>query len=108
MKIGGGVITVDSATEGKAFFQEWNFVGSDHVEILSPVNFEIDRFTAMYLVTVLNFNAFRYGYGRKRAQFRLKDEKLLLPMDSRGEIDWLFIKKYICSLPYSINLENHV
>ena len=61
-----------SATEGKAFFQEFNFVGSGHVEVLSPVNFQLDRYRAMYLLTILNFNSFRYGYGQKRAQIKLR------------------------------------
>ena len=100
----GGVITVDSATDGKAFFQEFDFVGSDHVEVLSPVDFEMNRLRAMYLVTILNFNSFRYGYGRKRAQIRLKSEKLRLPVKLDGNIDWDFIEELIKSLPYSVNL----
>ncbi len=100
----GNVITVDSATEGKAFYQEFEFVGSDHVEILSPTDFELNRFRALYVLTLLNFNSFRYGYGRKRAQRRLESEKILLPVDSGG-VNWQFIEEYMKSLPYSSNLE---
>ena len=103
----GNVISVDSATEGKAFYQEDKFVGSDHVEIISPIGFEFNRYRAMFIVTMLNFNSFRYGYGRKRAQIRLKKEKILLPIaNSEGQVDWNSVEEYIKSLAYSSNLEN--
>ena len=40
----GNIITFDSATEGKCFYQEKDFVGSDHVEILEPKNFTLNRY----------------------------------------------------------------
>ena len=101
----GNVISVDSATEGKAFYQEDKFVGSDHVEIISPIGFELNRYRAMFIVTMLNFNSFRYGYGKKRAQIRLKKEKILLPIaKSGGQVDWNSVEEYIKSLAYSSNL----
>ena len=77
------------------------------MEILTPVDFEMNKIRAMYLITILNFNSFRYGYGRKRAQIRLKSEKLRLPITSAGNIDWDFIEGFIKSLPYSANLLNY-
>ena len=104
----GNVITVDSATEGKAFYQEFEFVGSDHVEVLKPIGFQLNRLRAMFIVTMLNFNAFRYGYGRKRSQERMKTEKILLPINSTSSnelVDWQFAEDFIKSLPYSSNLD---
>ena len=104
-----GVITIDSATDGKAFYQEKKFVGSDHVEVLEPIGFNLNRFSAMYFVSILNFQLYRYGYGRKRAQKRIQEEKVLLPyiiINQEQVPDFELIEKYIKSLPYSKSLEN--
>lgn len=102
----GGVITVDSATEGKSFYQEHDFIGSDHVEVLTPCEFTMNRFRAMFVITMMNFNSFRYGFGRKRAQKRLKTEKILLPIvdKNHNEIDWELIERYIKQISFSENL----
>ena len=99
------VITVDSATDGKAFYQNFRFIGSDHVEVLEPNGFELNTYIGLYLTTMLNFYGSVYGYGRKRAQKRLAKEKLRLPVDDNGDIDWVFMEDFIKSIPYSSNLE---
>lgn len=100
----GNVITIDSATDGKAFYQESKFVGSDHVEVLEPINFILNKYTALFFTSILNLQVFRYGFGRKRSQTRIRQEKLFLPIDKNGSIDWQFMEDYIKSLPYSSNL----
>lgn len=104
----GNVITVDSATDGKAFYQEYNFIGSDHVEILEPKNFILTKRVGIFLISILNLQQNRYSFGRKRSQTRLSQEKLYLPVkqDILGisEPDWQFMEDYIQSLPYSDNL----
>ena len=100
----GNIITIDSATDGKAFYQEAKFVGSDHVEILEPINFVLNKKIALFLTSILNLQVFRYGFGRKRSQTRIKEEKLFLPIDENGEPDFKFMENYIKSLPYSSNL----
>ncbi len=116
--------TVDSATDGKSFFHQYKFIGSDHVEILAPYEFakedkkdiidkkgkkikvkeNINIYTAIYLQTLLNFYLDKYEYSRKRAQIRIKKEEILLPIDDDENIDWTFMENYIKSLPYSIGL----
>lgn len=103
----GGVITIDSATDGKAFYQEVKFVGSDHVEVLQPIGFKLNRYLAMFFVTLLNFQRYRYSYGRKRAQKRINQEKIYLPyktVKSEDVPDFKFMERYIKSLPYSSNI----
>lgn len=103
----GNVITFDSATEGKCFYQESNFTGSDHVEILEPVGYELNLYMAMYLVTILNMEMFRYSFGRKRAQKRMKSSKIHLPCCLDGDTkkpDFNFMERYVKTLPYSKSL----
>ena len=100
----GNVITIDSATDGKAFYQESKFVGSDHVEVLEPINFELNKYIALFFTSILNLQVFRYGFGRKRSQTRIRQEKLFLPINKEGKPDFDYIENYIKSLSYSSNL----
>lgn len=100
----GNVFTIDSATDGKCFFQVDKFIGSDHVEILEvkdEYKKYINKYTVVYLQTLLNYYLDKYEYSRKRAQIRIKKEYINLPIDENGNIDWKGMEEYIKSLPYS-------
>ena len=99
----GNVLTVDSATLGYCSYQEDSFSASDHVEKLVP-KFEMNRYIAMFLVTVLNQEQYRYNYGRKCSQGRMGNSIIRLPANTEGDPDWQFMEDYIKSLPYSSNL----
>ena len=99
------VLTVDSATNGKMFYQPFDFVGSDHVEILQPrKTTRLNPWTALFLITVCDLEMPRYGYGRKRAQKRLQKENILLPVNDAGLVDWDWIENCMKRLPYSQNV----
>ena len=98
-----GVITVDSAVLGYCSYQNQPFSASDHVEVLTPL-FDMNVYAAMFLVTVLNMEQYRYNYGRKCSQTRMRRAKINLPVSSNCEVDWEFIERFIKSLPYSVNL----
>ena len=99
----GGVITVDSAVVGYCAYQAKSFSASDHVEKLQPLA-PMSAAVAMFLVTILNMDQYRYNYGLKRAQKRLKRECLRLPCRPGGEPDWPYMERYIGGLRYSGNL----
>ena len=99
----GNVLTIDSATIGSCFYQVKNFSASDHVEKLIP-KFNMSCYLAMFLTCILNKEQYRYGYGRKFSQKRIKNTKIKLPVTSEGQPDWEFMEDYIKSLPYSSNL----
>lgn len=100
----GKVFTVDSATDGKCFFQQEKFIGSDHVEILEikeEYQNKLNVYTAVYLQTILNYYLDKYEYSRKRSQNRIKKEKIYLPVNENDEIDWDAMELFIKRLPYS-------
>lgn len=99
----GGVLVVDSAVLGHCTYQEDAFSASDHVEKLTP-RFELNQYIAMFLTTIINFSQFRYSYGRKASQSRLRRAKLRLPSGPDGTPDWKYMETFIKSLPYSGNL----
>ena len=101
----GNVISFDSATEGKCFYQPDKFIGSDHVEILEPKNFQLNKYLGMYFATILNLELFRYSFGRKRAQKRMVVDTIYLPyyldQNKKPQPDLEFMENYIKHLPYS-------
>ena len=98
----GNVIVIDSAVLGYCSYQPFDFSASDHVEKLTP-KFNMDKYVALFLVTILTRERYRYNYGRKASQTRLKERSIKLP-SKNGKPDWDFMRDYIKSLPYSSNL----
>jgi hypothetical protein len=99
----GGCFTIDSAVKGYCSWHEEDFSASDHVEKLLP-QFKCNNYIAMFIVTIINMEQYRYNYGIKCNQNRIKNMKIKLPVDSNGNPDWDFMETYIKSLPFSANL----
>jgi len=103
----GNVLTVDSAVIGYCAYQKLPFSASDHVEKLIP-KFEMNDYIALFFTTILNLEQYRFNYGRKASQTRLKELEIKLP-EKNGKPDFEFMEKYIKSLPYSssINIKEY-
>lgn len=99
----GGVLTVDSAVIGYCAYQEKNFSASDHVEKLIP-KFPLNKYNALFLVTIMNREQYRYNYGRKSSQTRLREGSIQLPVIRSGVPDWEYVENYIKALPYSSSI----
>lgn len=95
----GNVLTVDSAVLGYCSYQPFNFSASDHVEKLIP-NFEMNKYVALFLVTIMNLEKYRYNYGRKCSQTRMKQISIKLPT-KKGQPDFEYMENFIKSLNYS-------
>lgn len=99
----GNVLVIDSAVAGFCSYQEENFSASDHVEKLSP-KFKLNKYIGLFLQTVINLEQFRYSYGKKFNQDKIRNTKIKLPFDSKSNPDWQFVDDYIKSLPYSASI----
>ena len=98
----GNVLTIDSAVLGYCAYQELPFSASDHVEKLIP-KFDMNKFSALFLVTVLNQEQYRYNYGRKCSQTRMQKINIKLP-EKNGKPDFQLMEDYIKTLPYSSSM----
>jgi len=98
----GNVLTIDSAVIGYCSYQPQKFSASDHVEKLIP-KFEMNNYVAMFFATILNLEQYRYNYGRKASQTRMKEILVKLPVKN-GNPDFIFMENYIKSLSYSKSL----
>ncbi len=73
------VLTADSAITGFIAYQDTEFTASDHVEILKPKRKKtiLNKYTALFLKTIFSKGQYKYGYGRKFNQSRIKDTILI-------------------------------
>lgn len=98
----GNILTADSAVLGYCSYQSLPFSASDHVEKLIP-KFKMNKYIAMFLTTILNLEQYRYNYGRKCSQTRMKEISIKLP-SKNGNPDFEYMENYIKSLSYSSSL----
>lgn len=98
----GNTITVNyNGSVGEAFYQEEPFWASDDVNVLYPLNFNMNKFIGLFLITLIRKEIYRFNYGRKWHLDRMNSSKIKLPVTFEGEPDWKFMEDYIKSMPYS-------
>lgn len=73
-------ITVNyNGSVGEAFYQAEPFWASDDVNILYADGWEMNKYNALFIVTVIKANRYRFSYGRKWTLEKMKDTILKLP-----------------------------
>lgn len=101
-KIFENKITVDMFFN--VFYHDYKYFSDDNIHTLIPINFELNKYNSLFLVTVLSKLKYKYAYGRQVRLMRLPFEKIKLPVDKAGNPDWQFMEDYIKSLPYSASI----
>lgn len=100
----GNTITVSyNGSVGEAFYQPEPHFALDDINVLYP-KFELNQFIAMFLITLIKQEKYRFNYGRKWKLERMKESIIKLPVDETNEPDWQFMEDYIKSLPYSSSI----
>lgn len=87
---------------GYCLYQPKDFIGSS--TLVAGYNNHLNPYTALFLVTILDMERYRYSFGRKYNKNAILNSKIKLPVNSEGNPDWQFMEDYIKSLPYSANL----
>jgi hypothetical protein len=101
-KIFENKITIDMFFN--VFYHGYKYFSDDNIHTLIPINFELNKYNSLFLVTVLSKLKYKYAYGRQVRLMRLPLEKIKLPISKDGNPDWKFMEDYIKSLPYSASL----
>lgn len=96
-------ITVNyNGSVGEAFYQSEPFWASDDVNVLYAKDFwKMNKYVAMFLITVIKANKYRFSYGRKWTLEKMKETIIKLPSKRDGNPDFTYMEEYIRSLPYS-------
>lgn len=96
-------ITVNyNGSVGEAFYQYEPFWASDDVNVLYAQKWwTLNPYIAMFIITVIRANKYKFDYGRKWTLEKMKESTILLPAKNDGAPDWEWMEHYIKSLPYS-------
>ncbi len=83
----------NSGSVGSTFYQPFNVVASDHVTKLKNENF--NKYIYLFLATMVSRLNEKYSFNREINDQRIKKEKVLLPINSKGKPDYAFMESYI-------------
>lgn len=89
-------------TFGDCYYVNGEFTASDEISILKNQN--MNKYSALFLATIIGANKWKYKFGRKAFQNKFINEEIEVPVNEKEEIDWDFMEKYIKSLPYSMKI----
>ena len=94
-------ITVNyNGSVGEAFYQSKPFWASDDVNVLYAKNWELNKYIALFVATVIKANRYKFSYGRKWTLEKMKKSVIKLPATPQGTPDLNYMEQYIKSLPY--------
>ena len=94
------VLTIETSLSGLCFYHDYEFSTGDHIAVLTPKNFELNKYRALFIKSVWRKNAYKYDYGRPAIIKNIENTIIPLPALTNGEPDWLFMDDYIKNLPY--------
>lgn len=78
---------------GYAFYHDYKALyGNDTRKLIPKYK---NKYVAMFLTSVITKQKEKYGYGYKMGTGRLKRQKILLPVDELGNLDFDYMKKYM-------------
>jgi hypothetical protein len=103
----GNTISVNyNGSVGEAFYQPIPYFALDDINVLYPL-FDMNVFTALFLLPLIRRERYRFSYGRKWNITRMKKSRIKLPSLTVGAAtspDWRFMEEFIKGLPYSASL----
>jgi len=98
---GNAIAVTNNGSVGFAYYQDEDFTCSHDVTPLYLKDYTLNKYVAMFLITLIEVEKFRWSYGRKWRPKRMPDSIISLPVDSKGRPDFAFMESYVKSLPYS-------
>lgn len=89
-----------SGSAGYVSFQEKGCVVGDSAKIMQLKDTKhANKYTYLFLKTILMANKYKYTYGRKVTEQKYMKERVMLP-EKNGRPDYGFMENYIKQLPY--------
>ncbi|MBR1398540.1 MAG: restriction endonuclease subunit S [Selenomonadaceae bacterium] len=75
------------------FLHQYKFVATDHVTILKSS--KLNKYNYLFISTILNRLQEKYNFNREINDERIRNEKILLPINDGGEPDYDFMEQYM-------------
>ena len=93
----GNALVVGDTTSTISY-QPNRFVAGDHIVVIRAK--WLNKYTGLFVQTLLNKERYRYSYGRAFKMDLIKTTQLFLPVNNNKKVDWKCIEDYIKSLPF--------
>lgn len=89
-----------SPVDGSCYYQSYQFLGrggaGSSIILLYPRNFTLDAYTALFISkAITQTTATKYSYGHMASLDRIKKDKIYLPIDANGDVDFQFISSFM-------------
>lgn len=88
----------NSGSVGATFYQPFYFVASDHITKLENENF--NEFVYLFISTIVKRLGEKYSFNREMNDVRIQKEKILLPIDQKGNPDYVYMENFIKKIEY--------
>lgn len=100
---GAGCITV-STVGGDTFVQLDDFIVTDNVIVCTPKK-SVRLTTLFFIAYMLNFQKWRYGYGRQCYKAKLEASRMDMPVDGNGDLDEDIMEAFVKGTSYWPHVE---
>ena len=91
------ITIANSGSVGASFYHPYEFIASDHVTSLRTKE-NLAQFESLFLTTLLSRLEETYSFNREINDVRIKRQKVLLPTDENGYVNFSYMEKYMKSL----------
>ena len=88
----------NSGSVGSSFYEPFEYIASDHVTHLK--NDKFNQYIYFFIATMTNRWSQKYNFNREINDPRISREKILLPVNSNDEPDYVYMEKYIKNIFY--------
>lgn len=88
----------NSGSVGATFYQHFSFVASDHVTKLQ--NEQFNRYIYLFISSIIKRLSEKYSFNREINDKRIQREKIVLPINKKGEPDYEYMENYIKKIEF--------
>ena len=92
-KFEGNLTLANSGSVGSCFYQDYEYIASDHVTSLTLEN--ADKYIYLFMSTIIKRLEDKYSFNREINDKRIRREKIILPIDKFGKPNWDYMNKFM-------------
>lgn len=93
------ITIANSGSVGASFYHQYEFIGSDHITAFK--NEKFNKYIYLFLTTIVSRISDKYSFNREINDFRISNEKVLLPVNEDGNPDYEYMEQYIKNIMYN-------
>lgn len=93
------ITIANSGSVGASFYHQYEFIGSDHITAFK--NEKFNKYIYLFLTTIVSRIGDKYSFNREINDFRISNEKILLPVNEDGNPDYEYMEQYIKNIMYN-------